>query len=98
MTISPRLRASERGRLLRAAVATGACLAATLAAAATPSDEAAVRARAAALVARMTLDEEGGQLLNVAPAIERLGIPAYNWWTESLHGAIGPVATTNFPE
>ena len=38
------------------------------------------------------------QLVNVAPAIPRLGIPAYNWWTESLHGAIGEVPTTNFPE
>lgn len=28
----------------------------------------------------------------------RLGVPAYNWWTESLHGALGPVPTTNFPE
>jgi beta-glucosidase len=37
-------------------------------------------------------------LLNVAPAIPRLGVPAYNWWTESLHGALGPLATTNFPE
>ncbi|NIJ32227.1 glycoside hydrolase family 3 C-terminal domain-containing protein [Sphingomonas oligoaromativorans] len=50
------------------------------------------------LVARMTLDEKIGQLLNVAPAIPRLGIPAYNWWTESLHGAIGAVPTTNYPE
>jgi beta-glucosidase len=55
-------------------------------------------ARARALVARMTLDEKIGQLLNVAPAVPRLGIPAYNWWTESLHGAMGPVPTTNFPE
>ena len=38
------------------------------------------------------------KLVNVAPAIPRLGIPAYNWWTESLHGAIGAIATTNFPE
>jgi len=54
--------------------------------------------RARALVERMTLDEKIGQLLNVAPAVPRLGIPAYNWWTESLHGAMGPVPTTNFPE
>ena len=54
--------------------------------------------KAAALVARMSLDEKAGQLVNVAPAIPRLGIPAYNWWTESLHGAIGAVPTTNFPE
>jgi beta-glucosidase len=55
-------------------------------------------ARARALVAKMTLDEKIGQLLNVAPALPRLGVPAYNWWTESLHGALGPLPTTNFPE
>jgi beta-glucosidase len=55
-------------------------------------------ARARALVAKMTLDEKIGQLLNVAPAVPRLGVPAYNWWTESLHGALGPLPTTNFPE
>ncbi len=55
-------------------------------------------AKAAALVGQMTLDEKVDQLMNVAPAIPRLGIPAYNWWTESLHGAIGAVPTTNFPE
>jgi beta-glucosidase len=54
--------------------------------------------KAAALVAQLTLDEKVEQLVNVAPAIPRLGIPAYNWWTESLHGALGPVPTTNFPE
>jgi beta-glucosidase len=54
--------------------------------------------QAAAIVARMTVAEKLPQLLNVAPAIPRLNIPAYNWWTESLHGAIGPVPTTNFPE
>ncbi|TPG43739.1 glycoside hydrolase family 3 protein [Sphingomonas koreensis] len=46
----------------------------------------------------MTLDEKLPQLLNVAPAILRLEVPGYNWWTESLHGALGPVPTTNFPE
>src|SRR5947209_5068724 len=56
------------------------------------------RGKAAALVAQMTLDEKVDQLVNVAPAIPRLGVPAYNWWTESLHGAIGEAATTNFPE
>jgi beta-glucosidase len=54
--------------------------------------------RARNLVAQMTLDEKIDQLLNVAPALPRLGIPAYNWWTESLHGALGPLPTTNFPE
>ncbi|UAK23240.1 glycoside hydrolase family 3 C-terminal domain-containing protein [Sphingomonas nostoxanthinifaciens] len=64
-----------------------------------PSAERATADRlAAAIVARMTTAEKLPQLLNVAPAIPRLDIPAYNWWTESLHGAIGTVATTNFPE
>ncbi|MDE1916860.1 MAG: glycoside hydrolase family 3 C-terminal domain-containing protein [Sphingomonadales bacterium] len=53
---------------------------------------------AAATVSKLTVDEKIAQLVNVAPAIPRLGIPAYNWWTESLHGAFGPVPTTNFPE
>src|SRR6187551_3357141 len=34
------------------------------------------------LVGRMTLDEKIGQLMNQAPAIERLGVPEYNWWSE----------------
>ena len=50
------------------------------------------------IVSKMTLDEKLPQMLNVAPAIPRLNVPAYNWWTESLHGALGPLATTNFPE
>ncbi|WP_211923169.1 glycoside hydrolase family 3 C-terminal domain-containing protein [Duganella radicis] len=53
---------------------------------------------ARSLVTQMTMDEKIDQLLNVAPAIPRLSIPAYNWWTESLHGALGPLPTTNFPE
>nr|WP_217431989.1 glycoside hydrolase family 3 C-terminal domain-containing protein [Duganella vulcania] len=56
------------------------------------------QAHAHRLVAQLTLDEKINQLLNVAPAVPRLGIPAYNWWTESLHGALGPLPTTNFPE
>ncbi|MDO7836392.1 glycoside hydrolase family 3 C-terminal domain-containing protein [Sphingobium sp. HBC34] len=54
--------------------------------------------KARAIVGQLTLDEKVDQLLNTAPAIPRLNIPAYNWWTESLHGAIGAVPTTNFPE
>src|SRR5688572_24836909 len=42
--------------------------------------------RAADLVSRMTLEEKVGQMQNAAPAIERLGIPAYDWWNEALHG------------
>lgn len=63
---------------------------------AAPPAEAETQARA--LVAQLTLDEKVEQLLNGAPAITRLGVPAYNWWTESLHGAFGPGPTTNFPQ
>ena len=37
------------------------------------------------LVSRMTLDEKISQMMNAAPAIPRLGIPAYEWWNEALH-------------
>lgn len=42
--------------------------------------------RAFDLVSRLTLEEKVGQLMNDAPAIERLGIPKYHWWNECLHG------------
>jgi len=42
--------------------------------------------RVADLVSRLTLEEKVGQMLNTAPAIPRLGIPAYDWWNEVLHG------------
>ncbi|GLT93833.1 hypothetical protein SLE2022_116070 [Rubroshorea leprosula] len=38
------------------------------------------------LISRLTLDEKISQLVNAAPAIPRLGIPAYVWWSEALHG------------
>ena len=38
------------------------------------------------LVSRLTLEEKVKQMLNNTPPIERLGIPAYNWWNECLHG------------
>jgi beta-glucosidase len=34
----------------------------------------------------MTLAEKVSQLMNDAPAVERLGLPAYDWWNEALHG------------
>ncbi len=57
-----------------------------------------VSQRAEALVAQMTLEEKGKQLVNRASAIPRLGVPAYNWWSEALHGAVIPGSTTVFPE
>ncbi len=51
------------------------------------------------LVSRMTLAEKVGQMLNAAPAIPRLGIPAYDWWNEVLHGvARTPFKVTVFPQ
>ncbi len=50
------------------------------------------------LVSRMTLKEKAGQLVYTAPAIPRLGIPAYNWWNEALHGVARAGYATVFPQ
>ena len=47
---------------------------------------------------RMTLEEKVSQMGDVAPGIPRLGIPAYNWWNEALHGVARNGFATNFPE
>jgi len=56
------------------------------------------KARAADLVSRMTLEEKAPQLLHFAPAIPRLGVPAYNWWSEGLHGVARAGEATVFPQ
>jgi beta-glucosidase len=53
--------------------------------------------RAADLVHRMKLEEKASQLVNQARAIPRLKVPAYDWWSESLHG-VARDGTTEFPE
>ncbi len=53
--------------------------------------------RAADLVSRMTLEEKVQQLGKDAPAIERLGVSAYGWWKECLHGVARQGVATNFP-
>ncbi len=50
------------------------------------------------LVAKMTLEEAASQLRFDSPAIERLGIPAYNWWNECLHGVARSGTATVFPQ
>ena len=50
------------------------------------------------LVGRMTLEEKVGQMVNGAPAIERLNIPEYNWWNEGLHGTARAGLATVFPQ
>ena len=50
------------------------------------------------LVGRMTLEEKIGQMMNAAPAIERLNVPAYDWWNECLHGVARAGKATVFPQ
>lgn len=57
-----------------------------------------IAARARDLVSRMTLEEKVSQMGYGAPAIERLGIPAYNWWNECLHGVARAGIATVFPQ
>ena len=59
---------------------------------------AAYRRRAEELVAQMTLEEKVMQTMHHAPAIERLGIKAYNWWDEALHGVARAGTATVFPQ
>ncbi|KAK4483956.1 hypothetical protein RD792_011166 [Penstemon davidsonii] len=67
-----------------------------------------IKQRVQDLVSRLTLDEKISQLVNTAPEIPRLGIPAYQWWSEALHGVSGYgrgvtfngriVGATSFPQ
>ena len=54
--------------------------------------------RAEALTDEMTTEEQASQLRYDAPAIERLGIPAYNWWNEGIHGLARSGVATMFPQ
>ncbi len=54
--------------------------------------------RAWDIVSRLTLEEKVAQMQNNAPAIERLGIPSYNWWNECLHGVGRDDIATVFPQ
>jgi beta-glucosidase len=54
--------------------------------------------RAADLVKQMTLEEKIGQMMDVAPAIDRLGVAEYNWWNECLHGVARNGLATVFPQ
>ena len=50
------------------------------------------------LISRMTLSEKVSQMTNSTPAIPRLHIPAYNWWSEALHGVARSGVATVFPQ
>jgi len=54
--------------------------------------------KARELVSQMTLEEKISQMLHRAAAVERLGIPAYNWWNEALHGVARAGTATMFPQ
>ena len=56
------------------------------------------REKAKALVAQMTVEEAASQLRFDAPAVERLGVPAYNWWNEALHGVARAGVATSYPQ
>lgn len=98
--------ATVAGRGRRLLVVTGLVFAWTPSAARSPEaapppyldPELAFEPRAADLVARMTAEEKIAQLMNDAPAIPRLGIPAYEWWNEGLHGVARAGAATVFPQ
>ncbi|BFI95094.1 MAG: glycoside hydrolase family 3 C-terminal domain-containing protein [Rhodanobacter sp.] len=79
-------------------LAGAAILALLLAATGAMAQTQSATARAQALVARMTLAEKVSQLQNDAPAIPRLGVPAYEWWNEGLHGHARDGYATVFPQ
>jgi beta-glucosidase len=87
--------------MIRAFLFASLCLTATAAIAAEPIYQDLDRSfeeRAADLVSRMTLEEKVAQLQNDAAAIPRLGVPAYEWWNEALHGVARAGAATVFPQ
>jgi beta-glucosidase len=57
-----------------------------------------LKARADDLIRRMSLAEKVAQLKNAAPGIQRIGLPAYDYWNEALHGVANNGAATVFPE
>ena len=62
------------------------------------NEQLSARERAVDLVSKMTLEEKVSQLSYNALAVDRLGIPAYNWWNESLHGVARAGTATMFPQ
>ena len=57
-----------------------------------------IKQRVEDLVSRMTLEEKVAQMMNKAPAVERLNVPAYDWWNEALHGVAYAGHATVFPQ
>ncbi len=57
-----------------------------------------VQQRVDDLVSRMTLEEKVSQMINTSMAVPRLGVPAYDWWSEGLHGIARSGYATMFPQ
>ncbi|RYF23447.1 MAG: glycoside hydrolase family 3 protein [Flavobacteriales bacterium] len=57
-----------------------------------------LESRVADLLSRMTLEEKAMQMHNATPAVDRLKIPAYDWWNEALHGVARAGLATSFPQ
>ncbi|WP_073119736.1 glycoside hydrolase family 3 N-terminal domain-containing protein [Wenyingzhuangia marina] len=57
-----------------------------------------IDARVEDLISRLTLEEKAAQMMNGTPEIKRLGIPAYDYWNEALHGVGRSCAATVFPQ
>jgi beta-glucosidase len=57
-----------------------------------------VEERVEDLLGRLSVEEKISQMIDVSPPIERLGIPAYNWWNECLHGVARAGKATSFPQ
>ncbi len=102
MTRAPYLCSGRRGPTFRTLVLCAAMAAASAGHAAETKPwldtSASFETRAAALVGQMTLEEKAAQMQNAAPAIERLGVPAYDWWNEGLHGVARAGQATVFPQ
>ncbi|MEZ4699093.1 MAG: glycoside hydrolase family 3 C-terminal domain-containing protein [Rhodothermales bacterium] len=99
MTILPTSGRYATGRLL--AILALLIWAASPARAQTPlylDPDATLEARVDDLVGRMTLEEKVAQMSDQAPAIERLGVPEYNWWNEALHGVARAGLATSYPQ
>lgn len=95
----PRLKMIATAMLLFGA--TAACLPAEAQTASKPAYQdpsLPIERRVDDLVSKMTLDEKAQQLVNTAPAIPRLGVPAYDYWNEGLHGVARSGYATLFPQ
>ena len=57
-----------------------------------------IEVRVADLMSRLTLEEKVAQMMNATPAIERLGVPAHDYWNEALHGVARSGIATVFPQ